>query len=197
MFSSWYNDDQALAGMQVLGKCKRKMLWAERFKDRIRRFVKTRLRASVPPTGGLDAEGGIRAHVPLPGAGEFQAALADAFAAAVESGSNLAVLYLDVPECPPELQEEIGLSLRHVSRNPGDVFLYSPGCFALLLCKTGPDEAAMFSLEVLNLLRMNFPENRIRINLAAYPQNVQSLEGLEALAPGIVPTLQHAELSEW
>ena len=195
--SSGYNDHQALADLQEIGKCECMRPWAERFKDGIRRLVKSRLRISVPPSGSLDAEGGIRAHVPLPGAGEFQAALADELAAAVESRSYLAVLYLDVPECPPELQEEIGLLLRHVTRIPGDVFLYSPTCFALLLCKTGSDRAAMFSMEVLNLLRINFPEYRIRINLVAYPQNVQSLEGFEALAPGIVPTPQHATLSEW
>lgn len=190
MSSSRYNHDQALAGMQVQSKRKCNMLWAERFKDRIRRFVKTRLRASVPPTGSFDRTQAYP-YVPSPGATEFRAVLADEYGKAAQSQKNLAVLYVDLPDCLPEWLEEIDVLLRSVTETRDTVFLYSPTGFALILRKMGAMEAALLSLQIAHLVQTNFPEVGLRTNIAAYPEIVKNLAEFEARAPGITRSSQH------
>ena len=125
-----------------------------------------------------------------PGTAEFRTALGSEFASAVDSGSSLAVIYLDIPECPPDRRNGIGSLMRSFIRNVGKVFLYSPSCIAFLLPNTDSEQAAMLSIMIWDLLRINFPESRVGLNIAAYPQIVRRLEGFEALAPGSGFTVQ-------
>lgn len=129
--------------------------------------------------------------MPLPGATEFRAVLADEYDKAAQSQKNLTVLYLDLPDCPPERVEKIDVLLRGIIRTRETVFLYSPTCFALILRKMGAKEAALFSLREMRLVQINFPEVLVRTNIAAYPEIVKSLEEFEARAPGYTRSRQH------
>ena len=122
------------------------MFTAEQYLDRSFRFLKKAWRRGASSTETVNTEARIPAYpyVPLPGATEFRAVLADEYDKAAQSQKNLTVLYLDLPDCPPERVEKIDVLLRGIIRTRETVFLYSPTCFALILRKMGAKEAALF-----------------------------------------------------
>ena len=95
----------------------------------------------------------------------------------------LAVVYLDLPNCPSARREEIAKCLLSITRNDHMILVVLESSFALICPGMDRTRTAIFTLGLMNLFRGNFPDTLFRLNIAAYPEICTTLDELEAAAP--------------